>query len=78
MDRIMKERVLRAANSKPVKEDVWLWVKITSAICLGFILLLTLSPWIADYIDSWHPYTQCAVTITTCLILYFYIRTKTK
>ncbi len=74
----MRDRVLKAANSKHVKADMWLWLKITTAIMFGIILSLVFTPDIADYVDSWHPYTQLGVTLGFVLIAYLFIKRITK
>lgn len=78
MDKKMKDRVLKAANAKHVKADMWLWVKITFACIAGIVLSLVFTPQIADYVDSWHPYTQLGVTLGFVLIAFLFIKRITK
>lgn len=72
----MKERVLKEMNSPRVKADVFLWVKITTFLAVIFVGALVFTPVIANYIDSWHPFTQCGVTVLFLLLFYLIIRKR--
>lgn len=78
MDKKMKERVLKAANSPRVKADVYIWLKIITGGCVLCVGSLVLTPIIADHIDGWPPLTQCFVTVLFLIGIYIFIKLRNK
>lgn len=78
MDKKLKERGLKAANSTPVKADMWLWLKIISAMMLVIVGSLVLTPGISEHVDGWHHSTQIAVTAVITFGVYLFIKRITR
>lgn len=74
-----KERAVKAANSKGVKDsELGFWLLLIALVFTAITLIIVFVPGVADWMDGWSPLTVTVCVMIVCLIIYFYTRNKTR
>lgn len=71
-----KQRAVDHLNSPRVKSDI-IWIAKMTIVCIILIVLsLIFAPVIDDYWDTYHPFTQLAITVSVLIGIFVWVKIK--